>query len=170
MIGYHLTVLHYSVSIVLYIIYKTRFYVFSVLKSSFLDNDTPGTLWPYITVVLKSCTIKKVYCHCRLPLLLPTVAARKEKLSPTLHTGRWRHTSHSQLIPIFSSLRSWVLSYIQKVIKVDLFNFWFDKSWVQFIHLTKHKSQSHCYVACVKNLWTSLNGIKEVQSDLPVQS
>ena len=117
---------------------------------SFLDINTPGTLWPFITVVLKSCTIRKMYCHCRLPLLLPTVAARKEKLSPTLHTGRWRHTSHSQLIPIFSSLRSWVLSYIQKVIKVDLFNFWFDKSWVQFIHLTKHKSQSHCYVVCKK--------------------
>ena len=78
MIGYHLTVLHYT-------LYDSFLCFLSSPSSTLIP---PAPFIPYITVVLKSCTIKKLYCHCRLPLLLPTVAARKEKLSPTLHTGR----------------------------------------------------------------------------------
>ena len=82
MIGYHLTVLHYLYLIILVFMFSQ----FLSPPSSILITPAPygHILLLYSRVVL----LTKLYCHCRLPLLLPTVAARKEKLSPTLHTGR----------------------------------------------------------------------------------
>ena len=79
-----------------YTIPYTRFYVFSVLKSSFLDINNPGTLWPYITVVLKSCTINKTVLS-----LPPSLAAsdRRSKegkaVSNSPHGAVTTHVSQS---------------------------------------------------------------------------